>query len=223
VNGNDVYTITFEAYNAPEKIIFNNNSDWQTGNLDFVNNSLYGIAWPKVNVTAAGYATYCSPYALDFSEVEGLTAYVAKVNGDNVTFEEVTTAPAKTGLLMKAAQGEYTIKPVATAAATESALVGVLADTKVAAYSFVLMNSTEGVGFYKTAQEFTVGANTAYLPASVGGARSFIGFSDNTTTAVDQLNVETVRSNEVYNLQGLRVVAPVKGLYIVNGKKVVLK
>lgn len=226
VNGFDVYTITFEAYNAPKNIIFNNNGDWKTGDLDFFNNSQYGIEWPKVNITIAGYATYCSPYALDFSEVEGLKAYVAKINGSNVTFEEVTTAPAKTGLLLKAAKGEYTVKPIATATATESALTGVLEDTKVSAGIFVLMDGSEGVGFYQTTKEFTVGANTAYikaLPAS--GSRNFIAlnFGDNTTTAIEGVATVTMESDAVFNLQGQRVNAAKKGLYIVNGKKMILK
>lgn len=227
VNGFDVYTITFEAYNAPKNIIFNNNGDWKTGDLDFVNNSQYGIEWPKVNITIAGYATYCSPYALDFSEVEGLKAYVAKINGSNVTFEEVTTAPAKTGLLLKAAKGEYTVKPIATATATESALVGVLEDTKVSAGIFVLMDGEKGVGFYTTKNEFTVGANTAYIPALTTGdnARSFIAlnFGDNTTTAIEGVATVTMESDAVFNLQGQRVNAAKKGLYIVNGKKMILK
>ena len=224
VNGFDVYTITFEAYNAPKNIIFNDNEGgWQTGNLDFVNNSQYGIAWPTVNITDAGYATYCSPYALDFSEVDGLTAYVAKVNGSEVSCEEVTAVPANTGLLLKAAAGQYSVKPVTSVAATESALVGVLKDTQVAAGSFVLLNGSNGVGFYKTSQPFTVGANTAYLPAAAGEARTFIGFNgESTTTAIEGV-AAAQESVVVYNLKGQRVAQPTKGLYIVNGKKVVLK
>jgi len=174
------------------------------------------------SITDAGYATYCSNYDLNF-EGTGVTAYIAKVEGKTVSFEEVKNAPANTGLLLKADEGTYKLAMEVSSTDVEgNKLVGVLKDTKVAAGSFVLLNDTEGVGFYKTKNEFTVGANTAYLPETTS-ARSFIGFSDNTTTAVEQLNAETVRSNEVYNLNGQRVVAPVKGLYIVNGKKVVLK
>ena len=174
-------------------------------------------------ISAAGYATYCSENALDFTNVEGLTAYVAKVTGSDVTFEAVTKVPAQTGVLLKGAEGEYQIPVVADGGEATSALVGVLEDTQVAAGSFVLMNGAQGVGFYKTASEFTVGANTAYLPAqTTGTARSFIGFDGESSTGISAVE-NAVLSTEVYDLQGRRVAQPTKGLYIMNGKKTVLR
>ena len=178
------------------------------------------------NVTAAKYATYCSPYALDFTG-SNLTAYIAELSGTDVTFVEVTSVPANTGVLLKAdAAGDFTIKTALSSDTNVDAnkLVGVLVDTKVPAGSFVLMNGTKGAGFYKAANEFTVGANTAYLPAlpSINPARDFIGFGDDTTTGIEALSTKAM-DGEVYNLQGQRVNKAHKGLYIVNGKKVVLK
>lgn len=174
-------------------------------------------------ISAAEYATFCSPYALDFTGT-GLTVYVASVSGKEVNFTKVTTSvPANTGILLKGAAGEYNIPTTTTADATiTSALVGVLKDTKVAGGIFVLMNGAQGVGFYKTGGAFTVGAHTAYLPAIAAPARDFIGFGDDTTTSINAISNEKM-NGEVYNLNGQRVVAPAKGLYIVNGKKVVLK
>ena len=173
-------------------------------------------------ISSAGYATYYSSYDLNF-EGTGVTAYVAAVNGSEVSFEEVTEAKANTGLLLKAAEGTYSLPMLeASDAAKSSALVGVLVDTEVAAGSFVLLNGAKGVGFYKTSQPFTVGANTAYLPAAAGEARTFIGFNGESTTAIE--GVAAAQENVVvYNLKGQRVAQPTKGLYIVNGKKVVLK
>ena len=175
-------------------------------------------------MTAAGYATYCSPYALDFTGVDGLTAYIAKVSGDNITFEEVTEAiPANTGILLKGNAANYNIPTVLSADAVENnVFVGVTADTSVDAAIFVLMNGTEGVGFYKTKNEFTVGANTAYIPAdAVAGARMFIGFNEE-ATAIEAVNSDKT-NGEMFNLNGQRVQKPSKGLYIVNGKKVNIK
>ena len=176
-------------------------------------------------ITAAGYATYCSPYALDFTE-SGLTAYIANLEGSTVKFTEVTSVPAKTGVLLKGSEGDYTIKTTTGGplGAIQNLLVGVLEDTQVTAGSFVLMNGTKGVGFYKTtAESFTVGANTAYIPATTS-ARTFIGFDfDNTTTAIEGVATVKANSGEIYNLQGQRVTKATKGLYIVNGKKVMVK
>ena len=180
----------------------------------------------NVTISDAGYRTYCSGKALDFTSVSDLDAYTASVSGEVVTFTKVTGAvPANTGLLMK---GKSATIPYATSAPTavSNAFVGVLAATEVPANSvFVLMNGAEGVGFYKNANAFTVGANTAYLPASVvAGARIFIGFDDDGEEATGINGVKEMKENRaIYNLRGMRVTTPSKGLYIIGGKKVVIK
>ena len=232
-DGHDVYTwSTYDITGAPTNIIISNNGSEteRTGDQAFVNGATYsadGTSTVTKTITAAGYATYCSASALDFSSATGLTAYIANKNGTEVSFTEVTKVPANTGLLLKGEAGEYTISTTTEeiAAVTDNALVGVTVDTPVAAGAFVLMNTTEnGVGFYKTTKEFTVGANTAYIPALTGGAtRSFIGinFEENTTTAIEGVATVKMESDAVYNLQGQRVSAAKKGLYIINGKKMV--
>ena len=183
-------------------------------------------------VSDAGYATYCTPYALNFVD-SGLKAYFAKKDendANKVNFYEIFNAPAQTGLLLKAASGTYKLKMEAVegeAAANVDGnlLTGVLVEQQVAAGSFVLLNGDKGVGFYKTNKEFTVGANTAYIAAQSGDARSFIGFDfdDNTTTAIEGVATVKESNGEIYNLQGQRVVKAQKGLYIIDGKKVILK
>lgn len=184
---------------------------------------------PTTNVTigALGYRTFASSNPLDFTTpVSGLTAYVAKVNGSDVTFEEVnTTVPAGEGLLLKGAAGEYTINVAATTPnATTNALIGTLVEKTISANSFVLYaDDTHTIGFYKTSGDFTVGANTAYLPADVAPARSFIGLFGE-TTGIDQMENGALKSDgSFYNLNGQRVNAPTKGLYIMNGKKMLVK
>ena len=185
--------------------------------------TLVRIVSTAKSITSAGYATYCSPYALDFSGVEGLTAYIAQKNGKTIEFTPVNQVPANTGVLLKGNEGSYNIPAIASAAAVENVLVGVTEETEIAANNFVLMNGDSGVGFYKTTKAFTVGANTAYLPASVAEGRTFIGFDDDAqTTGIQAVNSEKITMNGgIYNLNGQRVEKATKGLYIVNGKKTV--
>lgn len=176
-----------------------------------------------VHITDAKYATYCSENALDFSNT-GLTAYIAKMNGSIVSFEPVTKVPAYSGVLLQAdAAGDVTVGVATTVDdVTDNAFIGVIEATKISEPGiFVLLNEEEGVGFYRTNNAFTVGAHTAYLPPLAGDSRNFIGLNE--TTGISDVNRETITNNRYFDLQGRRVLAPTKGLYIVNGKKVVVK
>ena len=233
-DGHDVYTwSTYDITGTPTNLIISNNgSDTdRTGDQTFVNGATYkadGSSTVTKHISAAGYATFACSADLDFSTVTGLKAYNATITGDNVTFNEVTTTVAAgEGILLKGAEGDYEI-PTTTGATqnVDNMLIGVLEETTITETGiFVLMNGTEGVGFYKTKKAFTLGANTAYLPVHVSSdpAREFIGFGgEDTTTSIEGI-APVQNDNKVYNLNGQRVVAPQKGLYIVNGKKVVLK
>lgn len=179
----------------------------------------------EIAISAAGWATYCSSNALDFTGVTALTAYTATRDGNVVKFNKVTgKVPANTGLLVR---GEIANVPVcASAEAVSNLLVGVPAETvKDAGTIFVLMKGSKGIGFYKNTNAFTLRANSAYLPAeAVEGttARAFIALDDETTGIAD---VKAVKDNteSMFDLQGRKIAKPAKGLYIVNGKKVVVK
>lgn len=186
-------------------------------------------------ITAAGYATYCSPAALDYTNVDGLTAYRATISSDKkVSFTKVEKVPAGEGVLLKGNEGIYTIPVIASAEVIENDFIGVTKETKVTDTGiFVLMagdETNQGTGFYQTTKAFTVKANSAYLPALAGDAsRTFIGLDD--VTSVKGITAETMANGEVYNLQGQRVSSQFtvhnsqlkKGLYIMNGKKVLVK
>jgi hypothetical protein len=194
---------------------------WEVKNVDVTTSNAI------IPVSAVGWATYCSEFALDFSEVTDLTAYTAAKDGDAVKFTKVTGAvPANTGLLIS---GTTANVPVAAEGTGTSLLEGVLVDTEKTANSvFVLMKGDNGLGFYKNSNVFTVRAHSAYLPANeVSAARSFIAL-DEETTGIAELNAHNSEfiinnSDAIYNLNGQRVAQPTKGLYIVNGKKVIIK
>ena len=177
--------------------------------------------------TEIGYRTFASRFATDWSNVDGVTAFIAEVDGAKVTFEEVEgTVPANTGLLLRAddEKGEYLVPIVESASSIESELIcnyTTPVATTVPAGSFVLYKKGEDVGFYKTTAEFTVGANTAYIPA-VAGARTFIALPGGETTGVKAIEAAEA-DGKCYDLQGRQVSNPTKGLYISNGKKYVVK
>ena len=171
------------------------------------------------------YCTFVSRYPTTWP-VSGITAYKATVENGEVSFTEVESdVPSNTGLLLKAADAEYTINiPTTEPAGIENALVGVLKNTTIEKDGiFVLYKKDDNVGFYKTITEFTVGANTAYIPAqNVNAARTFIALPGGETTGVKAIEAAEA-DGKCYDLQGRQVSNPTKGLYISNGKKYVVK
>ncbi len=198
---------------------------------------------PSVTISSANkYATYCSHVAVSFDEKA--TVYKAQASGSTVTLTEVAggQVPANTGVILfkdVASDEEITPTVIASADAVEdNELVGVTAETEVnynadTKYNYIFQNNaTDGLGFYKATGK-KIKANRAYLSTTVNVEQQLnsapklnIVFNNAGTTAIgDELKVNTEESeNKVYyNLAGQRVTNPTKGLYIVNGRKVVIK
>ena len=190
-----------------------------------------------VTVSSAGYATYVnSDYDLDFSSSE-IEAYKIKVSTKGVaTLTKVDNVPAGTPVLLYKDGGATENIPVMTGAAALSGndLVvgtGAAVATIDGEYTnMILNNGTSGVGFY-FANSQIVANNRAYLhidtslaPDAVGGSRMVMVFGNEATGIEDSVKSEELKvKSELYNLKGQRVSQPTKGLYIVNGKKVVIK
>ncbi len=186
----------------------------------------YGTTVP-VTVTAAGWASYSCGVALDFTST-GVTAYIAKEkDASNVTLTEIAKVPASTGIVVNATEGTHNI-PVLTDAAdatTDNLLKPWLtAGTPGDATYYTLAVDGSGNPKFKKSSGGTLAAGKAYLVVAGALAPEFGVDFGNTTgiKSVDSGKV-TVDSSEVYNLNGQRVAQPTKGLYIVNGKKVVIK
>ena len=96
--------------------------------------------------------------------------------------------------------------------------------------NYVLASGSNGTGFYRVPTEgTTLAAGRAYLtiPAETAASRSalMLAFDDEEETtgiSASLTNSEEVNS-AVYDLQGRRVEQPQPGLYIRNGKKVIIK
>jgi len=196
----------------------------------------------NITVSAAGYATYCSDKALDFSHTPDMKAYIVTSDGSETNYTEVTSAPANTGLLLKGTKGEATnftayVIGNSDTDVTDNKLVGVTTATQIEATAggktnFVLQNQEAyGVGFYKvTGEGFNVRANSAYLSVELSSgseARSFFALPEDgsETTGINSIDNGqlTIDNEAVYDLQGRKVQNPKRGLYIMNGKKVMVK
>jgi len=173
-----------------------------------------------VAVGAAGYATFSADLN---TKVAGTKAYAAKVNGSEVALTEVTEIPAGSAVIVET-EGDYQFPVLNEAAAIEDNDLKV-SDGTVAGDGtiYVLADGKNGVGFYRLKKDNKVPAGKAYLEITNNNAPEFLGFGgDVTGISATLVNSEKVNS-EIFNLQGQRVAQPAKGLYIANGKKVIIK
>lgn len=189
------------------------------------------IEAPVAITPAYDKSTYVTPKALDFTNVSGLKAYVATAaSAGKVTLKEVEAAvPAGTPLMLIGTAGtEYTV-PVAASAeapATNMFLAGDGTTTfKGSTYDYILYSD----GLFYQIGSGTVATTKAYLhcesdPTAGATSRGLtISFGDEASGISQIENGTKAAENAVYNLSGQRVNQPTKGLYIVNGKKVLVK
>ena len=184
-----------------------------------------------------GYTTFASTYPLDLTTAAqtaaGITAYKASVSGKTVSFSALNQAvPANTGILLAGTADASVNIPVA-ASGTDVDGNAFLVNTGGAVfdaesgYTYFAMKKNSNPLTFATFAPGTVAipATKAYLKvltSSLAGARLDLVFSDE-STGIGSVNSEEITDKSFYDLQGRRVAQPAKGLYIVNGKKVVVK
>lgn len=180
------------------------------------------------------WTTLTSAYNLDFSGVEGLTAYTAKYNkaNDAVALTPVKKVKAHTGLILKGEANTTYILPILASneEGLDEATGNQLVDCVDAVWSTGRDNDyfLHDGEFVKSAKDGWTLPGKSYLYIS-GGRSNASGsplrvYVDNTATAIDGItNNPVVKDEAYYNLQGVKVQRPQHGVFIHNGKKVVLK
>ena len=199
------------------------------------------IAIDKIEMDAEGYATFYS--AVPAIVPEGLQAGLVTVNEQqrlliNYCYNAGEVIPAKTGVLLKGAEGSYpqVFQAANTTVPAENLLHGTITDELTAApeaekdyrfYKLSLDNDNQNLGFYWGAEDgaaFINKAGRAYL-AIEKTAAAVKGFSiTDLETGIGQVSGnETMSNGAVYDLQGRRVEKAVRGMYIQNGRKFMVK
>ena len=183
---------------------------------------------PTVSITPAKtYTTLTSAYALDFTSVSSdLEAYIATaVAGGSVQMTQVNKVPAGTGLVLKATTpGSAVNVPVFDGTSHDDVsankMVGSATETTTVAANagYILYDGK----FQPSSGEGDLPAGKAYLNIAVSAPVLNLNFGDD-TTGIKAIDNSQLTIDNVYDLQGRRVTQPTKGLYIVNGKKVIVR
>lgn len=189
---------------------------------------LYLPATETVSVSNAGYATYATTNNVIVpNDVEVMTV---TVNADKTSIslnkvEAGTLIPANTGILVKATAGNHDFVVTSTEGEkleNNNLVAATKAETSDGVKYFALTTLSDGkVGFAKVAKDVNIPAGKAYLMVENGSPAKFFGL-DGETTGIN--SVKTAKADGAYyTLEGVKTTKPVKGLYIHNGKKIVVK
>ena len=234
---------TIENVTIPEGygIALNNNTEWNSNlELDYIYLTRTGDL-PSVEVTISQYG-YSTLYYSDrnLAVPEGLTAYALKVDGKQATPTDIgSVIPAGTGVVLEGTPSQlYTL-----AATNEEGLVaendlkGTDTTTEISetGYTYYMLSVKDGnastIGFYLQVEggaSISNRAHCAYLavPTDDSGAtpsNSYLFYDQ--TDGINAISSKKLNSDKVYTLTGVCVDGSKlqKGVYVINGKKTIIK
>lgn len=188
----------------------------------------FNVASPyeaTLNITDAKWGTFVAPF--DVTLPAGVKAYTVTGTENNIVATEPVegTVTANTPVIVYAETAVtktyngtiHSYDPVG------NILVGVFQQTAAPVASYVLQNQTSGVNFYLVSDvQPTVAASHCYINAGSAANAKVLTIDIDDETGISNVNVNT-NTNTYYDLQGRRVAKTTKGLYIIGGKKVIVK
>lgn len=179
------------------------------------------------STVAGNYGTLCLPYAFDVNDCEGIENIykVSEMTAENAVISSVDAVEAGQPCIFKANADEITVKmperSVVAEPVADDYLVGTFNNiSKLGEGTYVL----SGDKFYYVDSDVKADAFRCYFKPLSSGIKNFgfIGDGDGTVGINDIENDADIKDAVIYDLTGRRVKSPVKGIYIVNGKKMVI-
>lgn len=179
------------------------------------------------------YATYYLPFAA--KAPEGVTAYAGTINNGNVQLTEYANGviPANKGVVLVSdtkTTATFTLADASGVTEQKNDLTGVLTDTELSSVeSFdqvrIFSKKDNVAGFYKPNSGITsLAANKAYIMAPTNEGALVLNFAGGEVTGINQATINATEANApIYDLTGRRVAKAVKGIYVKNGKKFIVK
>lgn len=209
---------------------------WKSTAVDVGSAIVLSNTLPAISLNASNgkhYATYCLPFAA--KAPEGVKAYAGTVSNGSVKLTEYANGviPANKGVLLvsdNATSATFTLANDADVTAIDNDLKGVTAATELTGVDnserVRIFSTKDGVaGFYKPNSNITsLAANKAYVMAPATEGALALNFGGN-VTGINSVSDNAAMPNnvEIYDLAGRRVSHAVKGVYVVNGKKIIVK
>ena len=175
----------------------------------------------SLQVKAAEYRTYVA--SANLIVPTGVKAFIATgKTSTELTLKSVAKIKKDSPVILNASEGYYSFE-ITNEAVDYGGDVNLLkiSDGTTVNGVFVLAKNGDEVGFYKWAGG-ALSPGKVYVDAPAATAREYLAFAfDNETTAIESVVKTQKADGQYFNLAGQRVAQPQKGLYIVNGKKVI--
>ena len=216
--------------------------------VKYVVSSGAGEISKSVTIPACGYATFSGPHtytiAAHTESTTPMVYYATAENGNSITLTQTDNnrIPACQGVIIKGAAGDVlTLKSVEVqTTVSNNLLVANLAayalpvtttinkGSDATYYNYIMVaDGGSNAVFKHTSGSGDLAANKAFLRTTTNVPSAAPGFTldfGTGTTGITEIEKSVNAGNEaVFNLNGQRVAQPKKGLYIVNGKKVIIK
>ena len=206
---------------------------------DVTKSYAFYTTFASISVNSYGYATWYSGIPVEVPA--GVTAYTCQVEGNTALLHAVgAVIPAHTGVVLYAPEAvgkgqnfELRYADVDTTPIANNALIGFVKDTEVdnGKAHYALNVKDKKVGFYipktittetepSATSAFTAKAGKAYLELDAQVSVSALALKRIDDVSVN--HISTSSGDIIYDLMGRKVSAPSQGVYIVNGRKVVL-
>lgn len=207
-----------------------------TGGADQGSGIFVDAALPEITLHTLNdknYTTYYLPFAA--KAPEGVTAYAGTINNGNVQLTEYANGviPANKGVVLVSdtkTTATFTLADASGVTEQKNDLTGVLTDTELSSVeSFdqvrIFSKKDNVAGFYKPNSGITsLAANKAYIMAPTNNEALVLNFAGGEVTGINQATINATEANApIYDLTGRRVAKAVKGIYVKNGKKFIVK
>ena len=187
---------------------------------------MYKIESDK-SLNASGYSTFSSSLNLQLTGADAYTATL-DLEKEKITCTKIDDGkiPAGTGVLLYGennAEVTFTVIESAPALSNNDLKATTLANGSLAAKGENTYYVLSGNTFMQyTGAAFAAGKAYFEVNGDAVQARKFTIVFDNESTGIQTIDNSQFTTDNYYNLKGQRVTQPTKGLYIVNGKKVLV-
>lgn len=186
-----------------------------------------------LTIGETGYTTLYNDQALDFTGT-GIVAYIGSIDGNTVKLSEVKDIPANTAVILKGEPNTYELHTVGNSETdvTANDLKGTAKETylqsneSITCYALRQLPSSGNVGFAMISENgVIVPKGKAYIAIETPSTNilQYLSINMEVNGITDIVKTQTHESDEYFNLMGTKVRNPQKGLYIKNGKKVIIK